>query len=273
MYNFGLVKRKKRIRTVTIATIIGAIGVIVLSIVAFLGQSVGTFTVNLNNQGVSLTLSETSDFQNTTSHLNASGFENFTGAHTYKWFLTSSNYSFDKIHNETTDYTIAKEAKGNGIRFFKYTFFIYNNGNLNASYDLSVYISDNSVKPQNGANDIETYLRLMVFEGQGNYDGTVYAYHSLTREPNEDGSFKPEYICTEPKSPTDPGEAQIFSDEQAGNMELAKITNYLDPNDFRMYTLLFWLEGNDPECEKIPDQASLRIGATINAYPQDKEAN
>lgn len=273
MYSFNLVKRKKRNRRVAILAFIGALGVSALTIVAFLGQSVGSFTVNLNNQGVSLTLCQNSAFETTTSHLNASGFENFTGAHTYKWFLTSTNYSFEKIHNENTDYTIAKEAKGNGIRFFKYTFFILNNGNLNASYDLSVTITDNSVKPQNGANDVEQYLRLMVFEGEGNYDGKVYAYHSLTREPNDDGSFKPEYICTEPKTDSDPGEAEIFYDETAGNMELARVTNNLDPNDSRMYTLLFWLEGNDPECGKIPDQASLRIGATINAYPQDKEAD
>ena len=32
-----------------------------------------------------------------------------------------------------------------------------------------------------------------------------------------------------------------------------------------MYTVLFWLEGDDPECQTVPDNASLKLGVTINA--------
>ena len=265
MYSFGLVRRRRRRKIAAIFAIIGAIGTGVFAIVAFLGRQVGTFTVNLKSEGVSLTMDRHSTFDNSTSYLNANGFDNFTGAYTYQWFENSTKVTFDQIHNENTDYTIAKAKNENGIRFFKFTFFIKNNGKLNASFDMDIDLTENS-KPKNDAYSIDEYLRLMVFEDDNK--PTVYARRSLTRNSDEEGAYK-EYVSGKPGTDNDFGEAELFLSET----KLATVTNSLEPEEYKMYTLLFWLEGNDPECSKIPEGASLRIGATINAYPQDKEAD
>ena len=65
------------------------------------------------------------------------------------------------------------------------------------------------------------------------------------------------------------GKAELFRSETV----LVSLRNTLEPDQIRMYTLVFWLEGDDPECNLIPDEASLRIGATINGYPQSKKVD
>lgn len=261
MYDLSLVKKKKRNRRVAIVSGIGAAGVTALVIVSFLGQNVGTFTVNLKNEGVSLTMDTSSKFDKPTSYLNASGFGKITGQFSYPWFVSSTKYSFDKIDSEETTYELGNGANDEGLKFFKYTFFIKNDGLSNASYAMDINLLENT-KPTNGPS-LDYYLRLMVFE-EGN-DPRVFARRSNTRD-DENNAYAKEYVCGLPGTNTYYGEAEIFPDEN----RLATIENYLEPEGIRRYTILLWLEGSDPECTTPPDRASLRIGATINAYPQSK---
>lgn len=260
MYKLNLVKRKRRIRRVAVLTGIGGMGVTSMGIVAFLGREVGTFTVNLDNTQVSLTMDTSSSFENRTTYLNASGLTAFAGAHKYRWFDVSQTFSFEKIHDETTTVELGRENSSKQLMFFKYTFFIMNDGNVNATYDMNVNFMEN-IKPKNDAYPMDEYLRLMIFEGDS--DRYIYARRSLTRNESENGSYR-EYVSGAPNSGDYYGETIPFIDE----MHLARLENYLEPGEKRMYTFLFWLEGNDPECTgKVPENASLRIGATINAYP------
>lgn len=272
MYKLNLVKKRKRIKRAAIISGIGAIGVTTMVIVAFLGRTVGSFTVILHNDGLSLTMSEKKSFENPTTYLNARGLESFSGAHTYKWFYTSEKYSFEQIHNEETSSDLGKETTGTGIRFFKYTFYIKNTGTLNTGFDMDIKLTE-TVKPTNGAAPLEDYLRLAVFKGEGNYNPDVYAKASEFKEPSEDGSLdKREYVSGDPTNKDNYYElAYEFAD--ISNNVLATLSSTLEPQQIEMYTLLFWLEGYDRECKDIPDQASLRIGATINAYPEKEKTN
>lgn len=268
MYNFELVKRKRRRKIAAIFAIIGAVGVSIFAIVAFLGHQVGTFTVNLKNSGVSLTMYQHSDHmeEEETTYLSVNDLQNFTAAYSYKWFLNEAKgNTFDKIHNENTDSTLGQSSVGNGLGFFKYTFFIRNSGSIDASYDMDIELTEN-IKPNNGAASLDEYLRLMIFEADRS--PIVYARRSKSRYDSSHENYK-EYISGPEGTTNYFGEAELFESDTV----LATVTNNLKSGESKMYTLLFWLEGEDNECKELPDEASLRIGATINAYPQRQEAN
>jgi hypothetical protein len=261
MYSFTLVKRRRRRKIAAIIATIGAIGTSIFAIVAFLGRQVGTFTVNLQNQGVALAMDTHSSFENETTYLNASGFGSFSTPYSYKWFLTSTTENFDILNDENVDPTIGSEGN-NSLRYFKYTFFVKNIGSLDATFDLDIMLNEN-MKPTNGAQALDEYLRVMVFEGTEKR--TVFAKRSMSRPADELG-YRKELLDMKDVSL---GEAELFYDET----KLATVNNGIAIGEIRMFTLLFWLEGADPECSKIPNQASLRIGAQINAYPQNKKNN
>lgn len=260
MYNFDLAKKRRKRRRIAIATIICTIGVISMSIIAFLGNQVGSFTVNLANEGVSLAIDEHSSFDKSTTYLHVSDIGAITGPHSYVWFETSEKYSFKQIHDENTQFKMGNSENENGVRFFKYTFFIKNTGSIHATYDMDVNLVEN-VKPNNSYG-LDEYLRLMIFEGQGEDENrTVYARRSLTKY-NVDQEIYKENICGAEGSGNYRGEAELFVDDTL----LARRTNELDAGQMRMYTILFWLEGEDPECQLVPDKASLRLGVSINAH-------
>jgi hypothetical protein len=265
MYSFGLVKRKRRRRIAAIFAIVGAIGTSVFAIVAFLGRSVGTFTINLKSDGVALSMDTHKAFDNPTTYLSASGFDKISGPYSYPWF---SSIGFENIHNENTTFELGRDAYESGIRFFKYTFYIKNIGTIHANFDMEVILNEN-IKPKNQAQPLDQYLRLMVFEDER--DPIIYAQRSLTLDPGPENDYR-EYVASGPDGARDGkyfGKAELFSSEDS----LATIKNTLEPEQVKKFTLVFWLEGEDPECDKIPDDASLRIGATINAYPQQNQGN
>ena len=131
---------------------------------------------------------------------------------------------------------------------------------------MDIELTEN-VKPKNGAASLDEYLRLGIFEGNVEKP-IVYARRSKSRYDATHETYK-EYIAGPEGTINFYGEAELFETESV----LASISNNLKTNESRMYTLLFWLEGEDKECKDLPDEASLRIGATINAYPQQKQAN
>ena len=268
MYNFELVKRRRRRKIAAIFAIVGAIGVSIFAIVAFLGHQVGTFTINLKNSGVSLSMYQHQDRaeEEETTYLTANDLQNFTAAFSYKWFLnSSSDYTFEKIHDENSDSTLGQSKIGEGIGFFKYTFYIRNTGDIDATYNMDVELTEN-IKPTNGAASLDEYLRFMVFEGDKK--PVVYARRSKSRYDASHETYK-EYVSGPEGTSNYFGEAELFESDTL----LTTVTNNLKKKESRMYTFLFWLEGEDNECKDLPNEASLRIGATINAYPQRQEAN
>lgn len=272
MYSFGLVKRRRRRKIAAIFAIVGAIGTTVLGIVAFLGRQVGTFTINLKNDGVALSMDTHKTFDNPTSYLSAAGFDKISGPYNYSWFVTPDPETHirlrDRLHSEDTDYTLGRDSNENGIRFFKYTFYIKNTGALHAGFDMNINLNEN-LAPKNGAQPLDQYLRIMVFEDDN--DPVIYAHYSLTLDPGPDFDYR-EYVTKGPEAEQDGnyfGKAELFRSETV----LVSLRNTLEPDQIRMYTLVFWLEGDDPECNLIPDEASLRIGATINGYPQSKKVD
>ena len=264
-------KRKtKKLVAITSGVATAAIGVFVL--VAFLGRFVGTFTVALDTGSVKLSLSDNSKFDSPTSYIKIDSLPAFD--------LNSftSLPAASEIDNENTTYTYGTTTDSHGnssMKYFKYTFFIKNESNIAADYDLKVNLTKNV--PSEDGRTLDTLLRVLVYQNDltsNEHSYTVYAKKSET--PNqtygyEDGdvTFK-EYISyntpekAEQHGDSFPGFAEMF--ENDNTVATLRVRNF-QQNDVKRYTLVAWLEGEDQQAKgNPPEGGNLKLGVTINAY-------
>ena len=264
MYELEYVRKRKRRKLVLLAGGVSAVVVTSLSIVAFLGRFVGTFTVSLEARNVDLTLSEKSDFSSPSSYLrvnNVASFQEFT-------YSDFNKYGDDVIDSEDSSYTLganpARENSPETLNFFKYTFFVKNVGKVSAQYDFSLNIVEN-VESKDGRS-LDNTMRVMVYE-----DGekTVYAKAESTPRVDKDGN--PDYrspisIDENKASPVYPfmGYAETFA---SPNVVTTFSGKQLDINETKRYTIVTWLEGfRSSNLELAPEGATIKLGVEINAY-------
>ena len=272
-YNIRYVnRRKRRIR----AAIIGGVSTVVvasLSIVAFLGRFVGTFTVSLDTGNVKLTLSDNSAFLTSTSFLrvnNLAPFEEFT----YTWF---DDYAVEDIDNDTSNYKIGYHYASDGVtvkntKFFKYTFYLKNVGSTKAFYDCRINILES--KASNDGRKLDDTLRVMVYRNPLNSHANKKIYGKATRaRVNEQGDidYRPPISMSEEQAAlygqTFPG---YVDDTFVSGDVVAKYNRIeIDVNEVTRYTLVTWLEGymSGTEVEEnAPLGATIKLGVEINAY-------
>ena len=264
MYDFRYVKKRKTRVWVAIGAGISTIVVATLSIVSFLGRFVGTFTVRLETGVVALALCEKHDFEEPTSYLRINQLPSFQEC---EYATLVDRVGDSELDTEKSGYLHGAKYDRDGvtikaINYFKYTFYVKNVGEVPASYDLTVNIVD--TKSDNGKL-VEDTLRVMIYDNDDDesiHNKTVYAKESLTSHIDEEGKVSYlERISTE-----EYGYAEPF--------ESARVITTLYQDEFNVgqikrYTLVLWLEGNDPESNRehdAPKNARLKIGVEINAY-------
>ena len=264
MYELELVRRRKRRIRAAIIGGIGTIGVATFSIAAFLGHRVGSFTVSMEAKNAKLTLSEKSDFVDSTSFLHVGELPGFQ-LYTYSRFksLGGSN----ALDDENNDYTfgIRTNRKGKTFTdFLKYTFFVKNVGDDPAEYDLSLAIKE-VVATSEGKN-LEDTLRVMVIS-----DGEAEVYAKRLQVPNLDENGQPDYRAPisvnkydATKSFPFEGYAEMFKSQKE---VMSQEAQHIEANEVRKYTIVTWLEGfqasGDADTLK---GASIKLGVEINAY-------
>ena len=270
--DLNYVKKRKRRKIVAIITGIASAVVGVFVLVSFLGRFVGTFTVSLDTGNVKLSLSEKSTFDSPTSYIKIDSL--------YPFDLCSfTSLPLDEeIDNEETTYMdgVTRDAKGNSsMKYFKYTFFVRNNGNIAADYDLKINITKNV--PSDDNRYLDTLLRVMVYVNKADsneHTKFIYAKKSETKNPTY-GYEEGEVTYKEYISYDNPEKAASQNDEFPGfadMFESDKVIATLPERNFRegdstRYTIVTWLEGEDQQAKgNPPEGGNLKLGVTINAY-------
>ena len=124
----------------------------------------------------------------------------------------------DNISIDWIPHNIDTEANGshNGENYIAYTFYIENEGEETINYWYMVLIDD-------VIKNVDEAARVMIYK---NGEKTVYAKtNSLTKEAEKD---------TKP----------FFSKDKA----VVEQRNRFAPGDVDKYTIVIWLEGDDPDC-------------------------
>jgi hypothetical protein len=275
-------KRKKRRKIALICCAIGTMGCVALGIIAFLGDYSGTFTVRLDPQG-KLTLSLDNDFANKTSYLKASGLEN-----AYAW-MADLVPSEGEVDNDTGGQKNGFKADKQGNyaydTYLGYTFFVRNVSDDGVSYSLDFDITDYR-NPTNIAVSLMDILRVRVYENLIADDGTsahlctTYARATNTPFEKDDGTVETREPVSafntvqgangpvrvpdaEAKYPENRGFADQFD---SNNTVFVSDHNGLAPGGTVRYTVLMWLEGNDPDCKGAePQNASVTFAMNFSA--------
>lgn len=293
MVELKYVKKRKRRRIVAIATLISLLGATSLGIIAFLGRNTGTFTVALDTGKVSLSLSQSEAFTNPTSFIRVNGLQ----------YLQQSTYADQKADELDRENSNGIESRN----FFKLTFFIKNMAteiDSSVKYYMHFNITDNrrTVDSENNEYYLDDILRVRIFEndaGSSLHESETYARKK--KEVLRDSEGKPirnadgsdiwqEYLYLsndelntrrrehpETKT-TDPtyyyGLAKNFEysenspDARSGTLATYKTQDFR-PGEIKRYTIVCWLEGNDPECignGEAWDASSIKLGIQVNGY-------
>ena len=276
MYDLSYVKKRRRKKIAALVSLFTAVGITSLVIISFLGRTVGTFSVKLTNSDVKLSLSEKISFKDATSYLH------FDSVPTLRETSFVNLPSHDYLDNEDTpvmnDETVIKNEKGEieSIYFIKYTFYIRNVGNSIARYNLSINITD-SQKSNDGTNRyVDDTLRIMVYENDpavaGSHDFKVFAKESDQYNYDKDNNrTMREFVSIIPSDhKEDPDNGYILADSFISSSVAARyeVGNFAK-NDVKRYTLVVWLEGEDPDTDNSdepPEGATLKLGVDIAAY-------
>ena len=277
MYDLPLVKRSRRRKIASFVALFSAIGLTALVIVAFLGRTVGTFTITLKNTDVNLSLSQTKDFEKPSSYLHIGELKGLRE--------TSFNSLPDHadLDSERTPYDYgrivdSKTGETESLQFIKYTFYIRNIGNSPAEYNLSINVTDRTEARDDTYRVLDDTLRVMVFENDG-YADDSHEYRVFAQEApaSRSDNIDKEGNATNREFISGPIPASHREDDEhplaESFLSRKTIAKYTEPNfgkgDMKRYTIVLWLEGfdadSDPD-EDYPEGATIKLGINIAAY-------
>ena len=283
MYDLQYVKKRRRRRIAALVATFSSIAVTFFVITSFLGRTLGTFTVSLKNSEVSLTLCEKKDSNKNSSYLRVNANSKYIES-PYEDLQDRLKTMDDENIPSTAGeyaYTYVKDDKTmteTCLEFFKYTFYVKNIGSKTATYDMTINISDRTRAKDKTGRSLDDTLRVMVFENDPNTDKHDYAIYakavgsSYGNNYDIDGNeTNREFIFTDPNRPnreTDDYRLVDYNFKDFDTVAELKVTNF-GKNDIRRYTIVFWLEGGDPQSnpeEDYPEGATLKLGVDISAY-------
>lgn len=268
MINLEYVKRKKRRKIVLIASLAASCVLAVAIVIAFLGQVVGSFTVSMKDEYAKISLSEHSDMSNNSTFLRVGKIPQMDV------YTVSALSNHEQLDNEETDYHIGveKDKRGNDkyLYFFKYTFFLKNTGDRAVSYELNLNVLENH-KPKNGDHDLLDILRVRFYENTD--EQHIYeTFAKKSRNVHFDESENPSYdeaIGAQQGSDDFCGYAQQFVSDE---LILTKSDARFNPGDQVRFTIVTWLEGEDPQAvNSQPENCSLKLGVDITAYEVEED--
>ena len=282
MYDLQYVRKKRRRRIAALLALFSAVGVSFFVVTSFLGRTLGTFTVSLNNSEVSLALCETKDSTKNSTYLRVNANSKYI-EHSFEFIKDK----LDTLDDEETpydvgeyEYTYRDKEDGQlktatGLEFFKYTFYVKNVGSKTATYDLKINIDDRTRAKDDSGRSLDDTLRVMVFENDPDSDKHEYkVYAKKAAENNYDIDGKEtdrEFVATyDDRTNRETEECRLVDDNFKDGSTIAeyRVTNFIK-REMKRYTIVFWLEGADPQSkpdEDYPEGATLKLGVDISAY-------
>ena len=249
---------KRKARRI-IAAIAGgcAAFIIIFMAIALLGQRAAPLTVTLTNSGASLALSTSLNEESNAVYLVADAVPSYVEYDEQQLILDNEELEVDDEHTYSR-LTLNEES----TLFFKYTFYVTNKGNSSTDYDLGLTMSQHSHQASNRFG-LDAVLRVRFYENRklDEHHYTTYAKKSKDYHLDENGevSWK-ERVSDREES----GYAEEFVNS---NLILTSTVLKLQPKEVVRYTLVFWLEGSDPECSgEAPVDNALILGVEIGAH-------
>lgn len=235
--NYKLIRK-----IITIGLTASACAMTLVYVAAALYNQTGSYTVSINkfdNVEYSLILSETPDFKNLTTKLNAKSNERITNI-CVDQHLPEGLEDVDGIHN--------------GNDYIAYTYYVMNNGSKAMTYEYVLTAS-------NITNNLDTAIRVALY-----VDGekTVFATKSADGSPEAVCPFD-EYTIAEHGYTTPfmtQGETSIVTRQQISGFE---------PGEMTKFTVVIWIEGDDPDCTDDLIEGTFKLDMIMSLIDTETE--
>jgi len=205
-------KKTRRLIVKIISVLLALFGLIY--VVSVMYSKFGDFTISINKYNYveyGLSLSETRDFKNPTSSLNCKATELITNI---------DGSTLDRLDLGAID------GKDSGDNYLCYTFYLKNTGKKAVIFEYSVLIVDMTM-------DIEKAVRIRLITSLDGEKAEQTDYARVSSAKDENGEYLPE-----------PNTTPFLSKSTVMSLQV----NDFQPNAVMKYTVIIWLEGNDPEC-------------------------
>ena len=187
------------------------IAIVVAALILIVGYVVSVLYMRFGAFTVSVNKFDNLDYALTLSE--SPGFEGYTSRLNAEISETITNID----GRDLPDWLDNIDGPHNGDNYIAYTFYCKNAGKYTVDYSYEVYIANMTLEIEKAAR-----IRLYV---DGVYEDFAYA--------RTDGVEGPE-----------PGTTAF----QTGNTVVKRIIQNFAPGDVTKYTVVIWLEGNDPDC-------------------------
>lgn len=247
--------------------LLGALLLLLFALVAFsyVSQIRGHFTVNMSENmfRAGFIMSETSDFANPTTHLFSRPAEDVPCVS-----ITDIAQDVDEVdgsHNQD---------------YFAYTYYLRNEGDESVTYDWTINLNSESK-----STSIAAWL--MVFE-----DGKLSIYakassaggaETLPKEGDDRHGYPEPFFR---QYLADPDQMQLI--RTVGNVSYYRVVPHtfenaytvakgeqtgVEPGEVHKYTVVMWLEGDDPECtdELIGGHLGVEMNMRLRGDEEEKE--
>lgn len=234
MNKFITVFKSKSFKWILLFTLL--VTSILIVLVMLLGNQSGNFVVKVESGDANKSIAITDSYEDRvyTNKLVANGIEGMTNT-TPRWFLDG-----DTEEEQNIGLKRLTEELGNIVddsTAYIYTFLIVNTGNNAVSINLEMNVSNTS-------NGVDDAIRVMSYNDdsesiniyqKADAVDTVYAYY--------------------PAQPT------LFLSENVVYNESVTVLPTTDPEkpSFIKYSVIFWLEGQDPECTEAIFNGTIRF--------------
>ena len=227
------------------------------------------FSIALKNNKTSLALSNKLDFEDPTESLVVPSKD----LKSFQEFTFRDLPSAKVLDNEEFSYNIGSTNQQDAYYYFKYTFYIRNTGNVKSSYELKI----NLIEQISEWGYLSDTLRVMVFENdvtnindQNNHDYSVYAKRATNKNYDKDGYITDrEFIAYNCLGGHEDDEHPLAENFRSSSVACQYERNDMKPNDTIRYTVVFWLEGEDPQSsqtDEAPVNSSLKVKIDVDAY-------
>lgn len=274
-------RRRKQRNVALIVAGVGAVGVLMLGIISFLGRVSGVFTIKMDPRVAPSTMKLFDKVDGTASELlTANGLANahVTTAERVLDYVDTlkTNNDLHGSNNMTQTTTVNGEASSIDTALV-FTFYAENVSDTeDAIFDYSLVIDDYT-SPTNSAVQPYSYLRVAIYENlydennNGTHDCTIYALDSVNKNAAGDyreclSTYKTVDSVREPRYTYDGGDGYCESFEDAYTIA-NKSAITLAPTKKLRYTVVAWFEGNDPDCYgSAPEGSSITLSMSFSAH-------
>ena len=222
-------------------------------LISYISESAGAFTINLTGNMLrkGFTLSETVDFKRTSSRLFSEKTKDI------------SNITVGDIPEDVDE----TDGPHNGKNYVAYTFYIRNEGDVEGDYSYWLELTSCSA-------GVDKAVWLMLFE-----DGHQVMYTRLSDDGDPEGLWGYEEDPPFKSTAYDPdqyftenGRNGILTTDYVDDKIVCQgLMEHVQPQEKHKYTVVIWVEGNDPNCTNDILGGNAKFQMTFEILPEDHE--